>query len=77
MASLSKDQVKGGPDWDADKPVSRQYEALFAGYYRYLYYWAGNLAVILRLLRSLEMIAVNTRSPRRHQGSKNAESLTR
>lgn len=28
---------------------------------------AGNLAVILRLLRSLEMIAVNTRSPRRRQ----------
>lgn len=41
MTALTKEQVKGSPDWDTDKPVSRQYEALFADYYRYPYYWGG------------------------------------
>lgn len=41
MTSLTKEQVKNSPDWDSDKPVSRQYEALFADYYQYPYYWGG------------------------------------
>jgi hypothetical protein len=41
MTSITKEQVSNSPDWDTDKPVSRQYEALFADYYRYPYYWGG------------------------------------
>lgn len=41
MASLTKEQVKDSPDWDTEKPISRQYEALFADYYKYSYYWGG------------------------------------
>lgn len=41
MTELTKEQVKNSPDWDTDKPVSRQYEALFADYYQYPYYWGG------------------------------------
>lgn len=41
MTALTKEQVRDSPDWDTDKPVSRQYEALFADYYKYPYYWGG------------------------------------
>lgn len=41
MASITKEQVRNSPDWDADQPISRQYEALFADYYKYPYYWSG------------------------------------
>jgi uncharacterized protein YrrD len=41
MTELTKEQVKNSPDWDTDKPVSRQYEALFSDYYKYPYYWGG------------------------------------
>jgi hypothetical protein len=39
--SLTKAQVEGSPDIDTRKPVSRQHEAAYAGYYGYPYYWAG------------------------------------
>lgn len=42
MTSLTKEQVRDSPSWDTDKPVSRQYEALFADYYKYPYYWGGS-----------------------------------
>lgn len=41
MTTLTKEQVKASPDWDTDRPVSRQYEVLFADYYKYPYYWGG------------------------------------
>jgi uncharacterized protein YrrD len=41
MASITKQQVKDSPDWDTEKPVSRQFEELFANYYKYPYYWGG------------------------------------
>ncbi len=41
MTSLTKEQVRESPSWDTDKPISRQYEALFADYYKYPYYWGG------------------------------------
>jgi len=39
--ALTKDQVKNSPDIDTQKPVSRQHEAAYFGYYGYPYYWEG------------------------------------
>jgi hypothetical protein len=40
--AITKDQVKHSPGIDTDKPISRQYEASYLGYYGYPYYWGGN-----------------------------------
>ncbi len=39
--SITKEQVKDGPDIDTEKPVSRQHEISYLGYYGYPYYWDG------------------------------------
>jgi uncharacterized protein YrrD len=39
--SISREQVKNSPDVDTQKPVSRQYERSYFGYYGYPYYWNG------------------------------------
>jgi sporulation protein YlmC with PRC-barrel domain len=39
--SLTKAQVKKSPDIDTSKPVSRQHEAEYFGYYEYPRYWGG------------------------------------
>ena len=39
--SLTKVQVEKSPDIDTRKPVSRQQEAEYFGYYGYPYYWEG------------------------------------
>jgi len=39
--SLSKEQVRNSPDFDSNKPVSRQNEEEYMGYYGYPYYWEG------------------------------------
>jgi hypothetical protein len=39
--TVSKEQVKNSPSIDVDKPVSRQYEKSYLGYYGYPYYWGG------------------------------------
>lgn len=39
--SLTKAQVEESPDIDTRKPVSRQQEAEYFGYYEYPYYWEG------------------------------------
>jgi hypothetical protein len=39
--TISKEQVKNSPSIDIDKPVSRQYESSYLGYYGYPYYWGG------------------------------------
>ncbi len=39
--SLTRDQVKNSPDIDTHKPVSRQNEQEYLGYYGYPNYWAG------------------------------------
>lgn len=39
--ALTRDQVKASPDYDSDKPISRQYEKDFFAYYGYPYYWSG------------------------------------
>lgn len=38
---VTKEQIKHSPGIDADKPVSRQYERGYLGYYGYPYYWGG------------------------------------
>ena len=40
--SITKEQVKNSPDIDTEKPVSRQHEMLYLGYYGYSYYWGGS-----------------------------------
>ena len=39
--SITKEQVKNSPNFDTDKPVSRQNEEQYMGYYGYPYYWGG------------------------------------
>jgi sporulation protein YlmC with PRC-barrel domain len=39
--SITKEQVKNSPDIDTDKPVSRQHEIEYLGYYGYSNYWGG------------------------------------
>lgn len=39
--ALTREQVKGSPDIDAHRPVSRQQEMVYASYYGYPYYWVG------------------------------------
>jgi hypothetical protein len=41
-AALTKDQVEKSPDIDTDKPVSRQHETDYYGYYGYSPYWEGS-----------------------------------
>lgn len=40
--SLTKTQVERSPDIDTRKPVSRQHEAVYFGYYGYPNYWGGS-----------------------------------
>lgn len=37
--ALTREKVKNSPNVDLDKPVSRQHEADYYGYYGYPYYW--------------------------------------
>jgi len=39
--SITKEQVKNSPDIDTDRPVSRQHEMRYLGYYGYPSYWGG------------------------------------
>jgi hypothetical protein len=39
--ALTKKQIEDSPPIDTHKPVSRQHEALYLGYYGYPYYWGG------------------------------------
>lgn len=39
--TITKEQVKHSPGIDTDKPISRQYETAYLGYYGYPYYWGG------------------------------------
>jgi len=40
-ATVTKEQIKNSPSIDSDRPVSRQYERGYLGYYGYPYYWGG------------------------------------
>ena len=39
--ALTKKQIEDSPPIDTHKPVSRQHEAIYMGYYGYPYYWGG------------------------------------
>jgi len=39
--SISREQIKNSPSIDTAKPVSRQHEIRYLGYYGYPYYWGG------------------------------------
>jgi len=39
--SITRQQLKDSPDIDTDKPISRQHESGYLGYYGYPYYWGG------------------------------------
>jgi len=39
--SIRRQQVKDSPDIDTNKPISRQHESGYLGYYGYPYYWDG------------------------------------
>jgi hypothetical protein len=39
--TLTREQVRNAPDIDTDKPVSRQHEIGYSGYYGYPNYWGG------------------------------------
>lgn len=39
--ALTRERVKNSPDIDTDRPVSRQQELAYFGYYGYPYYWGG------------------------------------
>src|ERR1035441_4077571 len=40
-ASITREQVKNSSDIDTDKPISRQQERQYLGYYGYSFYWGG------------------------------------
>jgi hypothetical protein len=40
-ATVTKAKVKASPSIDTEKPVSRQHEREYLGYYNYPYYWGG------------------------------------
>ncbi len=40
-ASITREQVKNSPGIDTEKPVSRQHEIEYLGYYAYPVYWGG------------------------------------
>lgn len=39
---ITREQVRHSPDIDTHKPVSRQFEMDYAGYYGYPFYWGGS-----------------------------------
>ena len=41
IVDLTKKQIEGGPTLDSDKPVSRQFEDSYYGYYGWPAYWMG------------------------------------
>jgi sporulation protein YlmC with PRC-barrel domain len=41
VAALSKKQIEDSPSLDSDKPVSRQFEESYYGYYGWPMYWSG------------------------------------
>jgi len=43
QVNLTRQQVKGSPSFDTNKPVSRQHEIEFHSSYGYPYYWSGPL----------------------------------
>jgi hypothetical protein len=78
--ALTMAQVKGSPDIDTHKPVSRQQEMGYSGYYGYGNYWgggglwgAGLYPDILQAGRQAKESSVADRSARLHQAHRGVE----
>jgi hypothetical protein len=41
VVNLTREQIEGSPSLDTDKPVSRQFETAYFGYYEWPMYWGG------------------------------------
>jgi hypothetical protein len=41
VVNLTNAQIEGSPSLDTDKPVSRQFETAYFGYYEWPMYWGG------------------------------------
>jgi uncharacterized protein YrrD len=61
---LTKQQIEGSPSLDSDKPVSRQFEEAYYGFYGWPMYWGGPYAWGLSpyLVRDREKRRESTRS---------------
>jgi uncharacterized protein YrrD len=44
VVELTKKQIEDSPSLDSDKPVSRQFETEYYGYYKWQTYWSGSCA---------------------------------
>jgi uncharacterized protein YrrD len=44
VTDLTKKQMESSPSLDSDKPVSRQFELAYSGYYGYPLYWGGSFS---------------------------------
>ncbi len=75
--SLTKKQVENSPDMDIHRPISRQHEAEYLGYYGYPYYWGGvnlwgpafypaGLAVPLTVPQEVEVGTISEQSADSH-----------
>jgi hypothetical protein len=63
--ALTKEQVEKSPNIDTHRPVSRQHEAEYLGYYSYPYYWDGpNLWGPAYLPESSQIMAAATAEAR-------------
>jgi len=59
--SLTKDQIKDSPPLDSDKPVSRQFENFYYGYYGWPGYWVG--LIVGELIRT-SRVTLSSRATR-------------
>jgi hypothetical protein len=86
-ATITQNQVKNGPDIDTDKPVSRQHEMGYLGYYGYANYWGGGglwgagvypdiLQAGLRV-NNLKELNPPSHSPRKTQSKQSASETRR
>jgi hypothetical protein len=62
--NLTKKQIEGSPSLDSDKPVSRQFEEAYYGYYGWPMYWDGpymwGAGATPYIVRDLEFISEST-----------------
>jgi len=73
-ARITLAQVENSPDVDTDKPVSRQHEIGYAGYYGYPNYWGGGglwgAGIYPDILQAgLEPKIANAANPRAHRSN--------
>jgi hypothetical protein len=62
VADLTKKQIEDSPSLDSDKPVSRQFEESYYGYYGWPMYWGGPIVgdIILTLSVTVKNGTIST-----------------